>query len=188
MKVGDQIYTPEGRGVVLEIDGTDVKVARIKPDGSKVELYYEASVLHKVPTDTDLEIQASFTFRHAHPEFNPCAANVQLMKDYVQGHLWAWTAENLERAYTALKSKLAPMPAPAPVAPAPVAPVTPVVVTPTAPPITPAAPQLTKREIASWSREVMREKMQDPEVVKQMEALGIRVLKTLDANRGQTRK
>jgi hypothetical protein len=179
MKVGDQIYTPDGRGVVLEIDGTDVKVARIKANGEKVELYYDLSVLHKVPTQDDLETQASLTFRRAHPEFNPVAANVKLMTDYVRAHFHEWTAENLEAAFITLKSRLAPLPAvqtatPAPAvtaAPAAITPATPVAITPTAP-----AFRLTKQQVRDASKDQMKEWMADKPAgaLAALEALGIR--------------
>lgn len=175
LKTGDQIYTPDGRAVVLDIDGTDVKVARIKANGEKVELYYDERTCHKIPTQDDLEIQASLTFRRAHPEFNPIAANVKLMTDYVRRHSTAWTAESLEQAYVALKGQLAPLPAPVQPAPAvtsaPAAPVAPVTPTPSAPAFT-----LTKRQVAAASKDQMRSWMNDEPKggVAALEALGIK--------------
>lgn len=182
------------------------------------------------------ETAESFKFRSQHvKDFNPCAANVQMMTEYIRENQLEWTADNLELAFMALESKLAPVevprtaepaPNPTPVAkvvPATVAPAPVVVpVTPVVPPVvtpaeaaTPAQPapvintpapaasprpafhggglvpgetisgarplpgavKLTKREIASWDPATMRKNMQDPEIARQMEALGIKVLK-----------
>lgn len=186
------------------------------------------------------EVKETWKFRSQHvKDFNPCAANVKLMTDYIRENQLEWTADNLELGFMALESQLAPVelprtePAPnptpvtkvtpvAPVAtvpnnPAPVVPVPPVVPpastpaevhtpaqpapveNPPAPAASPrptfhggglvpgetvsgarplpSAVKLTKREIASWDPATMRKNMQDPEIARQMEALGIKVLK-----------
>ncbi len=179
------------------------------------------------------EVAETYKFRAQHvKDFNPCAANVKLMTDYIRDNGLEWTAENLDLAFMAQESQLAPVevprtePAPnptpvtkatpaAPVAAAavPAPPVVPPASTPAevptpaqpAPVVNPPAPaapprpafngglvpgetvsgtrplpnavKLTKREIASWDPATMRKNMQDPEIVRQMEALGIGVLK-----------
>jgi hypothetical protein len=55
------------------------------------------------------QVEASHAFRRAHPEFNPVASNVQLMKNYLVTNNLPWTLDSLEKAYSALKSQLVPM-------------------------------------------------------------------------------
>jgi hypothetical protein len=193
--IGNKCWTPNskdfGQGTVVEVGAEDnVKVAHF---WGNMQKWYDVTDITLTPTKEQREAQCSLTFRANHfHDFNPCAANVQMMTDYIRGQEWLWNVESLERAFRALQSKLAPVAAvePKPVTAAVVASTTQPAVpaaTSAITPAVPAVPQLTKREIASWSREEMREKMQDPEIVKQMEALGIRVLKTLgDATQGRT--
>jgi hypothetical protein len=116
--------------------------------------------------------QVSFEFlaRHKH-DFNNCAANVGLIRDYFQKHQLDWTLENLERVFFRLKSQLAPVPgtatnttqssAPEPPPPVPVAPVQ-----PAAEPL-----GLTMQEINSWDGPTMRRKMANPGMRKQIDAV-----------------
>ena len=92
--------------------------------------------------------QVSIAFLRKHIEdFNNCEANVKMIGDYMQENQLAWTLDNLELAFIAKESELAPVvqqAAPvAPVNPAPA--VTPVVTTPAAPvvvqPVVPAPVQ-----------------------------------------------
>jgi hypothetical protein len=115
--------------------------------------------------------QVSFEFltRHIH-DFNNCAANIGLMKDYFAEHRLGWTKENLEKAFLELKSKLAPVPGTAvnttqPSAPEPPPPPVP------APVVQPAAEPLglTMTEINSWDGPTMRRKMADPVTRKQID-------------------
>lgn len=178
--VGNKCWTPDsmqfGQGVITDIQDGDVKVAHFDIHGRKSEKWFSGGVVQAVPTKEQLEVQASNTFRARHlNDFNPCAANVQLITSWVRTHSMAWTADGLEQAYAALKGRLAPMPAPgqqatpaAPAAPAPAAPVTPA----------PSAPvfSLTKRQVAVASKGQMRSWMADEPkgAVAALEALGIK--------------
>lgn len=60
--------------------------------------------------------QASYQFLRNHPtDFNNCQANVLLIKEYFESNQLPWTLDNLEIAFHALESELAPV---VPVAPA----------------------------------------------------------------------
>ena len=114
--------------------------------------------------------QVSFEFlaRHAH-DFNKCAANIGLIKDYFAEHHLDWTPENLETAFVELKPKFAP--------------VTGAVIT--AQPLTPEPPPVPDRvvkpaveplglsieEINSWDGPTMRQKMANPVTRKQIDAV-----------------
>lgn len=50
----------------------------------------------------------SFEFMKLHPEYNPCLANSQILGDYIQKENLAWTVSNLEIAYAATESQMAP--------------------------------------------------------------------------------
>ncbi len=178
MKVGEKCWTPDstqfGQGVITEIQDGDVKVAHFDIHGRKSEKWFSGSVVQAVPTKDQLEVQASNTFRARHlNDFNPCAANVQLITNWVRTHCAAWTAESLEQAYVALRGQLAPMPAPATPAPAAVTPATPA--TPAVTPLTPAF-QLTKQQVRDASKDQMKEWMADKPAgaLAALEALGIR--------------
>jgi len=98
-----------------------------------------------------LEEQASYAFlrKHIH-DFNNCDANVKMIDEYIKENKLEWTLDNLELAYIAKESELAPVVSPvAPVVPNPAPAVTPVVTTPAAPvvvqpvvpaPVAPAVP------------------------------------------------
>lgn len=105
--------------------------------------------------------QVSYTFLRAHQnDFNNCEANVNLIKDYFTENQLPWTSDNLEIAFHALESELAPVVVPvvatppanpatvAPAAKAATTPAVPVVVQPvvtapviTTPPANPATAQ-----------------------------------------------
>lgn len=92
-----------------------------------------------------LEEQASYAFlrKHIH-DFNNCEANVKMIDEYIKENKLEWTLDNLELAFIAKESELAPVVQPvAPVTPANPAPaVSPVVTTPAVPvavqPVVPA--------------------------------------------------
>jgi hypothetical protein len=118
--------------------------------------------------------QVSFEFltRHTH-DFNKCAANISLIKDYFAEHHLEWTLENLEKAFLELKPKLAPVPGAAitthPLAPeAPPPP--PVPVAPVVQPATEPSPGVTMAQINSWDGPTMRKNMADPVTRKQIDA------------------
>lgn len=116
------------------------------------------------------EVSFQFLSRHIH-DFNNCLANVDLIKDFFQEHQLEWSLENLERAFSRLKSQLAPVPGGVitrqPSAPGPPPP--PVPVLPTAQPA--AEPSgLTLAEINSWDGPTLRRKMANPVTRKQIDA------------------
>lgn len=83
--------------------------------------------------------QVSLSFLHAHAnDFNNCQANVKLVGDYIQNNELEWTLDNLEIAFNALESELAPVVKPvapvAPVNPAPAPAPAPAVTTQVTPP------------------------------------------------------
>jgi len=98
-----------------------------------------------------LEEQASYAFlrKHIH-DFNNCEANIKMIDEYIKEHKLEWTLDNLELAFIARESELAPKVvepvAPVVLNPAPtvtpvVTPAAPVVVQPVVPaPVAPAVP------------------------------------------------
>lgn len=81
-------------------------------------------------------VSLEFLKKHLH-DFNNCQANVQLIGSYIEENQLVWTLDNLEIAFNALESELAPVVKPvAPVTPVNPAPVTPApaVATQTTPP------------------------------------------------------
>jgi hypothetical protein len=50
----------------------------------------------------------SLTFRDQHPEFNACEANSKVLSQYIRDNQLEWTLDNLEIAYAATESQLAP--------------------------------------------------------------------------------
>jgi len=113
--------------------------------------------------------QVSFQFLAKHRnDFNNCAANIGLIKEWFQEHRLVWTQENLEKAFLELKSKLAPVPGAVittqPSAPEPPPPVPVPVVRPVAEPL-----GLTLEEINNWDGQTMRRKMADPAARKQID-------------------
>ncbi len=97
--------------------------------------------------------------KHIH-DFNPCEANSKILSEYISNNGLEWTADNLELAFMATESQLAPaqtpqpvvqVSAPPPAANLPVVPATPVAVVPVpapqpvavptpVPPVAPAIP------------------------------------------------
>ena len=122
--------------------------------------------------------QVSFEFLIRHKDFNNCAANIGLIKDYFAEHRLDWTKENLEKAFLELKSKFAPVLGPVVDTPQPLAPEPPEPPEPPVPPV-PVAPVqptlepsgLTMQEINSWDGPTMRKKMQNPAMRKQIDAV-----------------
>jgi hypothetical protein len=173
-KVGDEVYTPDGRAIVTALGTKDTKVVPVRLDGTQQEpVWYANQVLKAAPSRDGLAEQASYTWRSFHPEFNNCTANVQLMATYIDEHHLPWNVDSLERAYNKLKPSLAPRDgSPVSVASAqPTAPVT--TPAPVAAPAEPAKPTLSKRDIAKMTPQQYRQLMDEhPE---QLEALGIRV-------------
>jgi hypothetical protein len=116
--------------------------------------------------------QVSFEFLARHKDdFSNCEANVGLIKAFFQEHQLEWTLENLERAFSRLKPKLAPVPgavttqpsAPETPPPPPPIPVSPVVQAAAEP------SGLTMKEINSWNGPTMRQKMANPVARKQID-------------------
>jgi len=58
--------------------------------------------------------EASHAFLRLYPEYNNCAANNQLLANYITGNKLEWTTDNLAVAYEALEGQLAPKEIPAP--------------------------------------------------------------------------
>ncbi len=182
--VGQKCWTPDsetmGQGVITEIGiDNDVRVAHIDIHGRKHEVWFDGSVVQAAPTKEQREVQASNTFRAAHlkaNDFNPCKANVDMMTQFIRRNGFPWDAEHLEIAFTALKSKLAPVAAPVPKKEE-----TPMETRPAVPAVTPSAPafRLTKAQVRDASKEQMREWMADEPkgAVAALEALGIKVLR-----------
>lgn len=85
-----------------------------------------------------------FMTRHR-DDFNPCEANGKIIGEYLKANDLSWTADNLELAFIATESQLAPVVATAPAVQTPVTPATPAAnpaVTPVATPVaaTPVVP------------------------------------------------
>jgi len=58
--------------------------------------------------------EASHAFLRLYPEYNNCAANNQLLANYITENKLEWTTDNLAVAYEALEGQLAPKEIPAP--------------------------------------------------------------------------
>lgn len=54
------------------------------------------------------QINAANKFMASHPEYNPCQANGVLLAEYLKAENLEWTFQNLEIAYSALESQMAP--------------------------------------------------------------------------------
>jgi hypothetical protein len=101
--------------------------------------------------------KVSLAFLRSHiNDFNNCKANVEMIAKYLEENKLEWTTDNLELAFVAKESELAPVERPvAPVVPAnPVVTVTPTVVAvPAAPvvtaPVVPAAPVVVQPVVAA---------------------------------------
>lgn len=118
------------------------EIGKLKDDPAAVQARITEEVNKRVEAsrlETERQIRVSQQFLNAHKEdFYNCQANVDLIKEYFHTNNLSWTYDNLEIAFNALESKLAPVvvePA-APVAPAnPAAPVVPTTTTPAVPPV-----------------------------------------------------
>lgn len=123
------------------------KVQKVETDKIQAEAdrkLAEANELHR-----QQQVSRSFLDRHKQ-DFNNCEANVNIIKEYFMENELAWTLDNLEIAFHAKESELAPVESVAPIVPAnpvvvaPVIPATPPAVQPvvvaTAPVITPVNP------------------------------------------------
>lgn len=86
----------------------DVKVARAQAN-LDINEANKARIQARKERDNQLAIQASYQFKKAHPEYNPCEANNNLLLEYLQKENLAWTAQNLEIAYAAQESQMAPV-------------------------------------------------------------------------------
>lgn len=82
----------------------------------------------------EASISYAFMRNHLH-DFNPCAANGQLLSDYLKDNNLEWTEDNLEEAFSKVENQLAPV-----VKPEPVAPNAPAEPTPVPAAVVPAAP------------------------------------------------
>ena len=117
------------------------KVQKVEADRTQAEADRKLAELNELRRQEQVSYQ--FLVRHQ-KDFNNCEANIKLVKDYFDENQLAWTFDNLEIAFHALESELAPVVesvAPAtPANPAPV--VAPVVTAPAAPlavqPVVPA--------------------------------------------------
>jgi hypothetical protein len=109
------------------------KVQRVESEKVKAESDQKLAEVNELRRQEQVSFQ--FLARHRN-DFNNCQANIELIKTYFMENELAWTLDNLEIAFHALESELAPVAVP--VAPAP--PVNPVVVTPAVIPATPVAP------------------------------------------------
>ena len=91
-----------------DLDSKDeVKIAQAKAN-IDINEARKARIQARRERDNQLAIQASYQFKKAHPEYNPCDANNQLLLEYLQKENLAWTAQNLEIAYAAQESQMAP--------------------------------------------------------------------------------
>jgi|GraSoi2013_100cm_1033763.scaffolds.fasta_scaffold202081_1 hypothetical protein len=115
-------------------------------------------------------VSFEFLTRHTN-DFNNCAANIGLIKDWFQEHRLDWSSENLERAFSELKTQLAPVPGA--VTTQPLAQEPPPPPTPVAPVVQPAEPSpgLSMAEITKWDAATLRKKMADPVTRKRIDAV-----------------
>lgn len=103
------------------------KVQKIEADRVRAEKDAENAKLAEV----NRQMKVSFEFRNRHrDDFNPCQANIKRIQEYFEENQLAWTSDNLEIAFHALESELAPVESvvsTVTVNPVPAAPATPVV-------------------------------------------------------------
>lgn len=107
-----------------------------KAESDKQQAEYDKKLAEVQELRRQEQVSFMFLKRHGN-DFNNCEANINLIKNYFLENELAWTLDNLEIAFHALESELAPVEAPvAPVAPAnpEPAPAAPVVPTPAAVP------------------------------------------------------
>ena len=110
------------------------KLVKIETDRATQEKERETAEFQR-----QQDVSRKFLTAHKN-DFNNCQANVNLIKDYFQENQLAWTLDNLEIAFHALESELAPVEKQRPVEPTPPANPVPAVVPPAAPTVPPAAP------------------------------------------------
>ncbi len=131
------------------------KVQKLDTDRSKAESDQKLAEINELRRQE----QVSYKFLTQHQkDFNNCEANIALVKGYFQDNELAWTSDNLEIAFHALESELAPVesvaaivPAnPVVVAPVTVVPATPVVVQPVV--IAPVVPALPANPVVAAPR------------------------------------
>jgi hypothetical protein len=92
------------------------KVSQAELEKQRIE--YEQKVAELNELRRQEQVSYAFLRRHQH-DFNNCEANINLIKNYFIENELAWTLDNLEIAFHALESELAPVEAPvAPVVPA----------------------------------------------------------------------
>jgi hypothetical protein len=226
-----QIVTPPQAAPSMSDEEMIAAIKALKSDDPKVALEahrkLQADELAKQKAVSDAElarvnedrrqekVSHGFLNDHKH-DFNPCEANINLIRDYFQENQLPWTRDNLEVALLAKSSELAGVVQPtAPVAPNPVPTATlpaaavtttvavpPVQAAPTAtvaaiPPANPAvivprpgvnagvvpgetsgsrptgttSSGITVAEITSWDAKTMREKMRNPQLRAQIQAV-----------------
>lgn len=115
----------ERAAVIKETESTDAvkaDVARLKIEVDDTRKERQATRLEKAAAE-GRRVAYEFMQRHPH-DFNPCKANSEIIGAYITENKLAWTVDNLELAFEAVGSQLAPVarvevPAPAP-APTPV--------------------------------------------------------------------
>lgn len=82
------------------------KVQKIEADRVRAEKDAENAKLAEV----NRQMKVSFEFRTRHrDDFNPCQANIKRIQEYFEENQLAWTLDNLEIAFHALESELAPV-------------------------------------------------------------------------------
>jgi hypothetical protein len=108
------------------------KVQKVEADRVKAEADQKTAELNELRRQE--KVSYDFLVRHQ-KDFNNCQANIELVKGYFEENQLAWTSDNLEIAFHALESELAPVAVPVP----PTPPVNPVPVVPEVVPPTPAA-------------------------------------------------
>jgi len=95
------------------------KVQKVEADRVKAEADQKTSELNELRRQE--KVSYDFLVRHQ-KDFNNCQANIELVKGYFEENQLAWTSDNLEIAFHALESGLAPVAVPVP----PTTPVNPV--------------------------------------------------------------
>jgi hypothetical protein len=85
------------------------KVSQAELEKQRIE--YEQKVAELNELRRQEQVSYAFLRRHQH-DFNNCEANINLIKNYFIENELAWTLDNLEIAFHALESELAPVEAP----------------------------------------------------------------------------
>jgi len=106
------------------------KVQKVETDRAKIESDRQLAEANELRRQE--KVSYDFLVRHQ-KDFNNCQANIELVKAYFEENQLPWTSDNLEIAFLALESDLAPVAVPVPpTPPANPVPVVAAVVPPTA--------------------------------------------------------